>query len=119
MKYFIPLITTLFISFNAYCSDNVIASLCNNSTTISQSDLLSCNELTLNSTDWSVQSFTISFLVDGTPNSIVVIGNELNSVIHNSIVEHSPSFIYIEKIILTNVANEEKTLKPFKVKLTE
>lgn len=119
MKYFITLITTLLISFNAYCSDPTTVYFCANTTNIiTLTDLLNCNELTVNDATYNIQSLKLGFEANGSYYEQIITGNTIPQTFIDYIQSYSPVKIYMENIILTDSNNQTKNLKPLTFKVT-
>lgn len=119
MKYFIALITSLFFSFNAYCSDPTTLNFCTNTTnTITLTDLSNCNEFIVSDPTFTVQTLTIGFMANGNYYEHLITGNAIPQAFITDVQNYSPEQITIENIILVDSNNQEKNLKPLMFKVT-
>jgi hypothetical protein len=119
MKHFLSILISSLISFNAFSADPTTINFCTNTTnTIEQAELLNCNELTVNNATYNIQSLTIGFEANGNYYEQTITGNVIPQSFLNNIQTYSPSVLFIENIILIDNNNQEKELKPIRVKVT-
>ncbi|TXB65324.1 hypothetical protein FRY74_07840 [Vicingus serpentipes] len=119
MKLFLILLFTTIFSIRSYCSDPTTINFCaNTSNTIALTDLLNCNELVVSNATFSVQTLKIGFTVNGNYYEQTITGNTIPQTFINNIQTYQPNLLYIEDIVLIDSNNQEKNLKPIKIKVS-
>lgn len=112
------------ISLPTFAQSDLIVNLCDNNLitdnpkyntiTLSQEELFNCNTLIVNDTNYTVNSFTISFQNKGEDVVYEMIskGNKMNITMLSEIKKHSPKKIFVEKIQLLNSDQKKITTIP-------
>lgn len=119
MKQFIIILFSFIISSSAFCSDPTSVNFCNNTiNTISLTDLLNCNELTVNDATYSIQSLKLGFEANGNYYEQNITGSIIPQTFLTNIQTYSPDKIYIEDIILVDGNNITKPIKGFTIVVT-
>lgn len=124
------IIITLLISASLYAQDNLTVTLCNqkvqkketkkstyNYISLTQSKLLECLELKTNDNKWHVSSFSIGFVVGSDYLELNTKGNTITEKMVETIKNHNPEKIYLEKITLLNKTNEGTRVPPLVIEI--
>jgi hypothetical protein len=121
MKKITLILTALFLSVGMYAATDIKVSLCDNqiSKTITREALSTCSELNINTKDWKIKSFEVSFESKGNVHVIKNSENRISQDGMSSLKKYAPSKIYIEKILIVNRNGEEKTLDAQTLNITD
>ncbi|MFB0924699.1 MAG: hypothetical protein QMB65_05390, partial [Vicingaceae bacterium] len=120
MKKTTLILAIMFLSIGMYATNDIEVSLCDNklskNTVINREALSRCNELTLNTKDWKIKSFSLGYLGEGNYIESTLSENTISEKTANSLKKYAPSKIYIEQIIIVNRTGEEKRLESISLK---
>jgi hypothetical protein len=123
MKKTTLILAIMFLSIGMYATTDIEVSLCDNklskNTVINREALSRCNELTLNTKDWKIKSFSLGYLGEGNYIESTLSENTISEKTANSLKKYAPSKIYIEQIIIVNSTGEEKRLESISLKISD
>tara|TARA_B100000809_G_C15010044_1_gene484633 strand:- start:153 stop:524 length:372 start_codon:yes stop_codon:yes gene_type:complete len=123
MKKSTLILAIMFLSIGMFATNDIEVSLCDNKISktkvINREALSRCNELTLNSQDWKIKSFSLGYLGEGNYIESILSENTISEKVATSLKKYSPSKIYIEKIVIVNRKGEEKRLEAISLKISD